>query len=68
MQRIADDDVSAVIAAEQAAEGLDIGAAVAGAMEGEERLGGVAELVGDGHADAPVAYVERGDARGRRVG
>jgi len=38
VQRIADDDVGAVVAAEQAAEGLDIGTAVAGAVEGEERL------------------------------
>ena len=61
VQRIADDDVGAVVAAEQAAEGLDIGTAVAGAVEGEERLDGVAELIGNGHADAPVADIEGGD-------
>ena len=31
-------------------------------MEGEERLGGETEGVGDGEADAAVSYVEREDA------
>ena len=62
VHRVTHYDVGAVVAAEQAAEGLDIGPAIVGAVQSEERLGGIAEFVGDSHADAPVANVEGGDA------
>jgi hypothetical protein len=33
-----------------------------GAVQGEERLRGVAQRVGDGDTDAPVAHIEGDDA------
>jgi hypothetical protein len=43
--------------AEEAGDGLEVGAE-GGAVEGEEGLGGKAEGVGDGEADALVADIE----------
>ena len=45
------------VPAEDAGDGFEV-VPEAGAVEGEEGLGGVAEFVGEGEADAPVAYVE----------
>ena len=47
--------------ADETGDGLEVGAR-GGAMEGEERLRGEAEGVGDGEADAAVANVQREDA------
>ena len=43
--------------ADEAGDGFEVRAEI-GAVEGEERLGGKAEGVGDGEADAAVADVE----------
>jgi hypothetical protein len=54
-----------VMLADEAGDGFEVGAEVGlggGAVEGEEGLGGEAEGVGDGQADALVADVEREDA------
>ncbi len=63
VERVADDGLGDVVLAEDAGDGLEVRAA-AGAMEGEERLRGEAERVGERDADAAVANVEGGDARG----
>jgi hypothetical protein len=47
-----------VVLADEAGYGFEVGAEV-GSVEGEEGLGGEAEGVGDGEADAAVADVER---------
>ena len=51
--------------ADEAGDGLEVGAKVGfgrGSVECEERLGGEAEGVGDGQANAAVADVQREDA------
>ncbi len=58
MQGKADDEGGCGEAAGEAGERTEVFAAVAAALEGEHGLGGKAELVGDGHADAAVADVE----------
>lgn len=45
----------------EAADGFEVGVE-AGAMEGEEGLGGEAETVGDGKTDATVSHVKSHDA------
>jgi hypothetical protein len=57
VERVADDQNFDVVLADEAGYGFQVGAEL-GAMHGEERLGGEAEGVGDGEADAFVAYVE----------
>jgi len=47
--------------AQDARDGFEV-VAEFGAVQGEEGLGGVAELVGEGEADAAIAYVEAEDA------
>ncbi len=61
MERKADDDVGDEVFADDASDRLQV--EVQGfAMEGKERLGGDAEGVGEGEADAAVADVEGEDA------
>ena len=60
VERVADDDVGAVVFAHDAGERLQVLSAV-GADQGEHRLG-QSQQIGDGHADAAVAYVEAEDA------
>lgn len=64
VERVADDEDFDVVLADEAGDGLEVGAE-RGAVEGEERLRGEAEGVGDGEADAAVANVEREDAMRR---
>jgi hypothetical protein len=74
VEGVADEEDFDVVLADEAGDGLEVGAE-SGAVEGEEGLGGEAEGVGDGEADAAVAYVERESAgmghgvsvRGERV-
>ncbi len=47
--------------ADEAADGFEVGVQF-GAVQGEEGLGRETEAVGDGEADAAVAYVESHDA------
>lgn len=60
---IADDQSDDGVAAGQAGEGAQVFTAVAAAFQREDRLGGKAELVADGHADAAIADVEAEVAR-----
>jgi hypothetical protein len=62
-ERIADDDPGNVIAAAEASEGAEVFAEIAAALQGQHRLRCEAKLVGDGHANAPGANVEREIAR-----
>jgi len=61
MERVADDEDFDFVLADEASDGLEVGAWV-GAVDGEERLRGVAERVSDGEANAAVADVESEDA------
>jgi len=61
VEGIADEEGIDVVLADEAGDGFEVGAEI-GTVEGEERLGGEAEGVGDGEADALVADVEREDA------
>ena len=61
MERIADEEDFDFMLADEAGDGFEIGAE-GGAVQGEERLRGETEGVGDGEADAAVADVEREDA------
>jgi hypothetical protein len=63
MERIADDDAHASETAAKAGERAEVVARIALAGEGEDRLGGEAELVRDGDADALRADVEAEVAR-----
>lgn len=63
MERVADEDFGDFVFADEAEDGADVFVAVL-AMDGDERLGGVAERVGEGDADADFADVERHDAGG----
>ena len=54
---IADEEDFDFVLADEAGDGFEIGAE-GGAVEGEERLRGEAEGVGDGETDAAVADVE----------
>ena len=63
MDWIADHQSHDGVAACQAGEGAQVFTAVAAAFQGEDRLGGKAELVADGHADAAIADVEAEVAR-----
>ncbi len=62
MEGIADDDDFDLVLAEEAADGFEVraqgGGAGAGAMQGEERLGGQAQGVRDGEADAAISNVQ----------
>jgi hypothetical protein len=58
VERVADDDADAVETAAETGEGAEIVFRVALAGEGEDGLGGEAELVRDGDADAFGADVE----------
>jgi hypothetical protein len=65
VEGVADEEGVDVMLADEAGDGFEVGAEVGlggGAVEGEEGLGGEAEGVGDGQADALVADVEREDA------
>ena len=57
LQRIADQNDLHFVLAQEASNGFEVGAE-RGAVEGEERARGEAELIGDGEADAFVADVE----------
>ena len=61
VKRVADEEDFDFVLADEAGDGFEIGTE-RGAMEGEERLGGETEGVGDGEADAAVADVERESA------
>jgi hypothetical protein len=63
VEGIADYQDFDLMLADETGDGFEVGAE-RGAVEGEERLGGEAEGVGDGQADALVADVEREDAGG----
>jgi hypothetical protein len=65
VEGIAQDDGGAVEFPEQSGEGLEILTEVA-ADEGEHRLGGEAQLVGDGNADTASAIIESEQARGHQ--
>ncbi len=67
VQGIADDGFGGGVLAQDAGDGFHVGAGV-GAVQGEERLRGVAERVGDGDADAAVANIEGEDAGDGAVG
>jgi hypothetical protein len=67
VKRIADDCFCYVVLAQDTGDGLQVRAA-GGAVQGEQRLRGVAQRVGDGDADAPVAYVEGDDAADQGAG
>ncbi len=56
-----DDEGMDFVLADEASDGFEVGGEP-GAVEGEERLGGEAETVGDGEADAAIADVESHDA------
>jgi hypothetical protein len=58
MEGVADDDGGDRVASGEAGDGAEVVAAVAVGREGKDGLGGEAELVGDGYADALRAYVE----------
>jgi len=65
VERVADDQDFDLVLADEAGDGLEVGAEVGfggRTVEGEERLRGEAEGVGDGEADAAIADVEREDA------
>ena len=61
VKRVADEEDFDFVLADEAGDGFEIGAE-GGAVEGEERLGGDTEGVGDGEADAAIAHVERESA------
>jgi len=63
VERVADEEDLYAVLADEAGDGFEVGAEV-GAVDGEERLRGEAEGVGEGEADAAVADVESQDARG----
>lgn len=58
VQRIADDDAGHIEAAGEPGQGAQVFAAAAAALEGQHRLRGQAQFIGDGYADAAVADVE----------
>ena len=64
VERFADDEGGDLVLADPAGDGLEVGAQ-GRAVDGEERLCGEAERVGDGEADAAIADVEGEDAAGR---
>lgn len=57
IEGVAEDDGGAAVFAQQAAEGFEVLFRVF-ADQGEDGLGGEAELVGDGDADTPAAEIE----------
>ena len=57
VEGVADEEDFYFVLADEAGDGFEIGAE-GGAMQGEERLRGETEGVGDGEADAAVADVE----------
>ena len=57
MERVADEEDFDLVLADEAGDGFEVGAE-GGAVEGEERLGGEAEGIGDGETDAAVTDVE----------
>jgi hypothetical protein len=61
IKRVANYRLGDGVLAEDAGDGLHVGSAV-GAVQGEERLRGEAEGIGESDADAAVAYVEAYDA------
>lgn len=69
MQRKADDDAGDAVAAAEASNGAKgfsgAGPGAAVQVEGQDGLGGKAQLVGDGDADAPCADVEGQEAAWR---
>ena len=71
VQRIADDRLGDGVLAQKARDRLHVGAVAplpASPVQGEERLRGVAQRVGDGDANAPVAYIKAGDAADQAAG
>jgi hypothetical protein len=68
VQGVSDDDNLDLVLADEAGDGFQVGAKVGfgcSAVQGEERLGGEAEWVGDGDADAAIADIESEGAGGR---
>jgi hypothetical protein len=65
MDGVADDDADDTKAAGKSRQGTQILAAIMAALQGQHRLRGQAQLVGDSHADAAVANVEGEVARMR---
>lgn len=66
MEGVAEDDGGAAIFTEEAAEGAEV-LLRAFAVEGEDGLGGDAELVGDGDTDAAGTEIESEEARRHRM-
>lgn len=66
VERMAEDNSGAVVPAEEAAEGAEVLLWVF-AAEGEDGLGGQAELVGDGDTDAAGPKIEAEEAEGHRM-
>ena len=66
VERVADEEGFDFVLADKAGDGLEV-CTEGGSVEGEERLGGETEGVGDGDADAAVSNVEREDAGGWRL-
>jgi hypothetical protein len=61
VERIADDGFGDGVLTKDAGYGLHVGSTV-GAVQGEERLRGEAEGIGEGDTDAAVADIEADDA------
>ena len=65
VQGIAEDDPGAAVFAEQAAKGFQVGFRVS-AKQGQNRLRGEAQFIGDGDTDAAVSEIESEEARRHR--
>ncbi len=59
----ADDQADAAVAATESGQGAHVIARIGLSVEGEDGLGGEAEWIRDGNADALVAHVEAEEAR-----
>mgnify|MGYP001551720941 CR=1 FL=1 len=57
VERMAEDDGGAVVSAKQAAEGFQVGFRIF-PHQGQDRLRGQAELIGDGNTDAAISEIE----------
>lgn len=66
VERVADDEDFDLVLPDEPGEGLEVGAQ-GRAVQGEERLGGKAELVRNGEADAFVSDIEGEGARNGHV-
>jgi hypothetical protein len=65
IQRVAEDDGRTPVFAEQAAEGFQVGFRIS-ADQGQNRLRGQPQLIGDGNPDATISEIEAKKARWHR--